>query len=297
MLNWNPLKLQDGPIFREYLQKQSYAYSQYNFTTMYLWEKMTGAKWQIVEDCLCVVMKIKNCTFAMFPVGAGDVHKAIEALRHEFSDCLFFGMLTNEMVEQMRNWYDNLQITPRRDSYDYVYLREKLVTLSGKKLHGKRNHINKFKSLYAFDYHPFSKEFAKDCMALEQRWLDSKEDMSEFSKECEFDAVRKSVEEFEDLGCRGGVLTVDSKVIAFTIGEMLTADTALIHMEKADGEYQGAYPMINQQFCQHEFSEAIWIDREEDMGLESLRKAKLSYVPEKLVEVQTVVIGNENCIL
>lgn len=292
MLNWNPVRLEDGPVIRSYFQKKEYAYSQCNFTTMYLWEKMTGAKWCIIEDCLCVVMKIKGCTFAAFPIGNGDVHAAIEVLRKEFSECLFFGMLTNEMVDQMKQWYSNLTITHRRDSYDYVYLREKLVTLSGKKLHGKRNHINKFKSLYSYEYHPYSKEFASDCLALEQAWLDSKTDMSDFARECEFDAVRKSLEDFDELGCKGGVLTVDSKVIAFSIGEMLTSDTALIHMEKADVSYQGAYPMINQQFCEHEFHEALFIDREEDMGLEALRKAKLSYCPEKLIEVQTVVIEN-----
>ncbi len=290
MLTWSPLRLEDRFVIREYLQKKSYAYSQCNFTTMYLWEKMTGVKWQIIEDCLCVVMNIKGCTFASFPIGDGDVHSAIEHLRREFSECLYFGMLTNDMLAQMKLWYSDLTVTDRRDSYDYVYLREKLVTLSGKKLHSKRNHINKFKSLYAYEYHSFSKEFAKECLALEKEWLDSKTEMDDFSRECEFDAVRKSIEDFDALECKGGVLTVDSKVVAFTIGEMLTADTALIHMEKADASYQGAYPMINQQFCEHEFHEAVFIDREEDMGLEALRKAKLSYVPEKLIEVQTVVI-------
>ncbi|MBE7042376.1 MAG: DUF2156 domain-containing protein [Ruminococcaceae bacterium] len=290
-MSWNPLRLEDGPLIREYLQTKCYAYSQCNFTTMYLWEKMTGAKWQIIEDCLCISMNVRGCTFASFPVGNGDVHGAIEHLRNEFSGCLFFGMLTNEMLAQMQQWYSNLIVTDRRDSYDYVYLREKLVTLSGKKLHGKRNHINKFKSLYSYEYHPFSKEFAKECLVLEQNWLNTKADMDDFSRECEYDAVRKSIEDFDALGCKGGVLTVDSKVIAFTIGEMLTPDTALIHMEKADATYQGAYPMINQQFCEHEFQDAVYIDREEDMGLESLRKAKLSYDPEKLIEVQTVVIG------
>lgn len=289
-MNWNPLRLEDGDVIRSYLKQKEYAYSQCNFTTMYLWEKMTGAKWQIIEECLCVSMNVRGCTFASFPVGNGDVHAAIEALRKEFSGCLFFGMLTNEMLEQMRGWYPNLMVTDRRDSYDYVYLRENLVSLSGKKLHSKRNHINKFKSLYSYEYHPFSKEFAKECLALEQAWLDGKTEMDDFSRECEYDAVRKSIEDFDALGVRGGVLTVDSKVIAFTIGEMLTSDTALIHMEKADASYQGAYPMINQQFCEHEFHDAVYIDREEDMGLEALRKAKLSYYPEQLIEVQTVVI-------
>lgn len=291
MLKWNPFTLEDASVIRNYLKKKEYAYSQCNFTTLYLWEKMTKARWRVMEDCLCVVMTVGGCTVAAFPVGDGDVHGAVEALRREFSDCLQFGMLTHDMLEEMKQWYPDLTATDRRDSYDYVYLREKLVTLSGKKLHGKRNHINRFKSLYDYQYHSFSKQFASECLALEQKWLESKTEMDDNSKEYEYDAVRKSIEDFEALGCQGGVLTVDSKVIAFTVGEMMTSDTALIHMEKADPNYHGAYPMINQQFCEHEFQNAVYIDREEDMGLESLRKAKLSYVPEKMIEVQTVVIG------
>lgn len=293
MLNWKPLALEDGPVIREFLSKREIAYSQYNFTTMYLWEKMTKAKWSVIEDCLCVVMSVGGCAFAMFPIGTGNAHAAVDALRAEFPACLSFGLLTEEMLSSLEQWYPGkLTVVDRRDSYDYVYLREKLVSLSGKKLHGKRNHINKFKSLYEFEYHPFSREWASDCLALEQDWLDSKTELSDFSRECEFDAVRKSIEDFDALGCQGCVLTVDSRVIAFSIGEMLTADTALIHMEKADASFQGAYPMVNQQFCEHEFSQAVYIDREEDMGLESLRKAKLSYVPDHLVTVKSAIIGS-----
>lgn len=292
-MHWKPLALEDGPLIREYLRKSQTAYSQYNFTTLYLWQRMTEAKWKIVENCLCIVMNVGDCAFAMFPVGEGNVCGAVEVLRQEFSQCLSFGLLTEDMAASMEQWYPGkVTVVDRRDSYDYVYARDKLVTLSGKKLHGKRNHINKFKSLYEYEYHPFAPQWARECLKLEEAWLESKTELSDFFRECEYDAVRRSIEDFGALECRGGILTVKGKVIAFSIGEMLTEDTALIHMEKANPAYQGAYAMINQQFCQHEFAQATYIDREEDMGLEGLRKAKLSYAPDHLVAVKSVIIGS-----
>ena len=109
-------------------------------------------------------------------------------------------------------------------------------------------------------------------------------------------AILEVLNNFEDFGLKGGAILLDGRVIAFTFGEQLNTDTAVIHVEKADPELRGAYPAINQGFVAHAWSHLTYINREEDMGIEGLRKAKESYKPEKLIEkFNATLVGFANC--
>lgn len=286
------LQLDDRELFRSYFLKKQYPHSQYNFTNLYMWKHMMQTKYAVIGDFLCITGTARDGRpMAMYPVGTGDIAEPVEALLSHFGSGLLFVILDDAMVEELTSILDQpYEVLDRRDSYDYVYKSETLITLSGKKLHAKRNHINKFKSLYSYEYRSITEKLLPQCAALEKLWIERKEDLSERERQFEYEATMRVIDHFEELGCRGGILFVDGNPAAFSIGEMMTEDTALIHIEKANTDYEGSFTFINQQVCEHEFSQAAFINREEDMGLEPLRKAKLSYRPERLNVAKHVVI-------
>ncbi|MCI5679541.1 MAG: phosphatidylglycerol lysyltransferase domain-containing protein [Bacteroidales bacterium] len=174
---------------------------------------------------------------------------------------------------------------PTDIAWDYVYSRESLATLKGKKLHGKRNHINKFLSKYPdFEYRKLDKSMIEDCIALYDQWIEEKDEKESKSMEDEKRSVQLALHNMEELGLTGGTIYIDGKLCAFTIGERLHPHIQLIHIEKANTEYEGIFPMINQQYILHECEGVELVNREEDMGIEGMRKAKRSYNPLKMVE-------------
>lgn len=187
---------------------------------------------------------------------------------------------------QMETWYPGqFQIEYLRDEADYVYEMEKLSTLAGKKLHGKRNHINKFKTLYPdWNYEPITSENVEECFQMALEWRNENGCEEDLEKNAEMCVTLNFLRLFKELGMKGGLIRVDKKVVAFCVGEPVCKDTFVVHVEKAFAEVEGAYPMINQQFVQHECTDYLYVNREEDTGAEGLRKAKLSYHPAFLVE-------------
>ena len=168
---------------------------------------------------------------------------------------------------------------------DYVYETEKLATLAGKKLHGKRNHINKFMKLYPdWSYESIDDGNVEECfqMALKWRNLNGCDDDTE--KNAEMCVTLNSLRLYKELGLRGGILRVNGEIAAFSLGEPVCSDTFVVHIEKAFADIEGAYPMINQQFVQHECMDYTYVNREDDAGSEGLRKAKLSYRPAFMVD-------------
>jgi len=194
--------------------------------------------------------------------------------------------VTPEQFAQIEEWFPGeFQIEYDRDEADYVYEREKLVTLSGKKLHAKRNHVNKFKNTYEnWSYETLTEENLEDCFQMALKWCSMNGCRDDQGKSSEFCVTQNSLRLFKELELTGGILRVDGEIVAFTIGEPLCDDTFVVHIEKAYADVDGAYTMINQQFVEHECEGYQYINREDDAGEEGLRKAKLSYRPAFLVE-------------
>ena len=169
-----------------------------------------------------------------------------------------------------------------RDGSDYLYDSQKLISLSGKKLHSKKNHLNSFKRNHEFIYRSIKPEDIPNCKALFDLWYNEKEEITRLMPESKV-ATYKLLDNMHELGLKSGLIEIDGKVVACTVGEKATEDTALIHVEFADTSYNGSYAAINQQFAEREWSDMTYINREEDMGNEGLRKAKESYQPIKLL--------------
>lgn len=261
------------------------------FSNFFLWSKKYNVTWAIVENTM--VFKTENSQGMAFTYPAGeteDIKKAIRTLKNYSEERGFpFKMycITPEMFAKLEEIFPStFQIAYNRDDADYVYESEKLITLAGKKLHGKRNHINKFKALYEgrWVYETMTKDNIEDCFQMQFEWRHLNEVDEDPDKRYELAVTQNAMRLFDEFGYKGGLIRIDGKVVAFTMGEALSDDTFCVHFEKALADVEGAYPMINQQFVEHECSSFKYINREEDTGAEGLRKAKLSYRPVFLVE-------------
>lgn len=165
----------------------------------------------------------------------------------------------------------------------YIYTREKLATLAGKKLHGKRNHIARFKDSGDWSYEPMTAENVEECRTMTYTWIHMREEKWNEEMNQEISVLHEAFDHMQELGLVGGVLRRDGQIVAFSIGERLNSETFVVHFEKAYPDLQGAYPMINQQFVLHECEGYAYVNREEDTGDPGLRKAKLSYYPDILL--------------
>ena len=284
-------ELEDKDIISHYFKHHTSRSCERTFANVYLWSRQYPVKWAIVENAL--VFKSEDEEQLAFAYPAGDPADVRRAIEWQMEFCRKRGVsfqmynLTPEHFAQLEEWYPGrFHIEYDRDSADYVYESEKLSTLSGKKLHGKRNHINKFKALYPdWSYEPITKENAAECAGLAHVWGEQKGYGDDGEMQAELCVALNFLRLFEELEMRGGILRVNGKIAAFTIGEpAANPDTLLVHVEKALADVQGAYAMISQQFAEHEGAGFTYMNREEDMGEEGLRKAKLSYKPVFLVE-------------
>ena len=171
------------------------------------------------------------------------------------------------------------QLTEDRGNFDYVYSMEELLTLSGKKLHAKRNHINQFRANNEFEYVKLDGSMKDECMAVYDRWLEGRDIFDPVERK----AIALLMDNMDRLGVVGGGIRIGGRLKAFTLGEVVDDDMAVVHIEKAE-DIPGLYTVINQQFVEHELTGVKLINREEDMGLEGLRRAKLSYNPVMMIE-------------
>lgn len=195
-----------------------------------------------------------------------------------------------EEMQLIEQWYPGeYQIEYNRDYFDYIYLREKLATLSGKKLHSKRNHIHRFEENHPdWKYERISSENEMECMKMAEQWCmeNCKNEQEEilYDKIDESKLVVYAIKHREELGLIGGAIRTNRGLVAITLGERLTEDTFVVHFEKAFSIIQGAYAIMNREFVRNELQAYQYVNREEDLGEEGLRKAKLSYYPEILLK-------------
>ena len=281
--------LEDRDIIMHYFSLQKSRSCECTFSCVYLWSRFYYVEYAILEDMMVFKCGKEN-PFFDFPYGEEkNVKAALEAIKaYCKKENLEFklGLVTPAQFEILEKLYpDTFEITYDRDSADYVYEREKLANLSGKKYHGKKNHVNKFKKTYPdWIYESITDENVEDCFQMALGWRNANDVDEDDEKNAEMTVAMNSLRLFKELGLRGGLLRVNGEVVAFSMGEPVCDDTMVVHIEKARADIEGAYAMINQQFVLHETDGFTYINREDDVGEEGLRKAKLSYHPVFMVE-------------
>jgi hypothetical protein len=178
---------------------------------------------------------------------------------------------------------------PDRDNSDYVYSTIDLIQLSGRKYHRKKNHLNQFLKKYSYEYMKLDLELVECFIEMQEEWCQMKECVEKPELLSEDYAVHTALKYYEYLDYKGGAIKIDSRIEAFSLGERLNSETAVIHIEKANPDITGLYSAINQLFCSRTWSEIEYINREQDMGVEGLRKAKESYHPHHMIDKYTIV--------
>lgn len=292
MLSFSDISVNDKELFSERILKYGAQASDICFTTIYMWAEALNFKFVEIGGLLCVASFAKPfkpyCLPPFGDMANGDFEKAIFELKEFFNEKgwnLMFRRFVAKDVERLKSIKSlNYKTEYSRDTSDYIYLREDLVNLSGKMYDGKRNHISRFKREHEGNYEYLDMKYkdVEECMALSKKYCTSGGNECKGCDTCEKVANRRVLKNFEELGCKGGIVKINGEIKAFTVGQMLNADTSVTHIEKADKSINGLYPFINQQFCENGFPGAVYINREEDMGTAGLRRAKLSYHPTRM---------------
>lgn len=291
MLQLNDITLDKKEYLNRFLHRGKSRNSEFSFAYLYTWRKSYDVKYAVFDDMLCILPKhygVSRC--ASFPLGYENpdgsfrdtkpfIEEIIKYFKSVGEEPIIHLYDENSMKLLVKEFPDRFIITENRNNFDYVYKTEDLINLSGKRYHSKKNHINKFKRLYPdWEYCKLTAKDRDECLALFDRWQDGK-DLDPESIAEEREALCEFLETPDLLGCSGGGLRVDGRLAAFSFGEQLGQDTALIHFEHISPEYDGAFPMINQQFLTNEWNNLTYVNREEDMGIPGMRKAKESYHP------------------
>ena len=299
MLEFQPLILSDKDRAQKYLSQNNYRLCESSFVDLFIWNNKNHFELSEKDGYLFARFLSGGKYRYLMPFGRGDLAGALgelieDAKTHEDKLSLF--CITDLMREQIEQALPGrFEFTDYRDWADYIYTAESLMTLSGKKLHGKRNFVNRFRKQNAdeYSYEPISRDNMCDVWKFQKEWCRKNNGCSDESLVEEAQAIAAMLDHFEQLGAVGGMLRLKGKVIAFTIGSRISEDTIGVQIEKADADIPGAYQMINWEFANHEFRGYTYVNREEDMGMEGLRKAKLSYYPEIILTKHTAVLTGE----
>ena len=287
-INWKELGIEDEGIIRSYYDVEPVRNCEFTFANNYLWAPFYEIRYAIVEDMLVFLSDEAELSVSC-PLGKGDMRKTVDVLTDFFKEMghpFRMHLVSPSQFEKLEALYpERFQVEYDRDAADYVYETERLISLAGKKLHGKRNHINRFKENYPdWSYERISDENVEECKEMAEAWRQQNGCMEKGEKHNEFCVTIHALEQRERLGLQGGLIRAGGKVVAFSLGEPCGKDMFVVHIEKAFADVQGAYPIINQQFAEHEAAAYRYINREEDTGEEGLRKAKLSYDPVFMME-------------
>ncbi|MFR5131235.1 MAG: DUF2156 domain-containing protein [Terrisporobacter sp.] len=293
------IDMESRELLNPYFDLVDYEACEYCFNTLYMWQHLYKTGYYIGDGFAVIVAEYEGNTFSILPLAKKeDMPRVIKFVIDYFEKeqkKIYFRGITKEVVDYLKeNYPDKFDYTEERDLFDYVYDGDSMRELKGRKNVKKRNHINYFLKEYEgrFEYRLLDENDFDACLKLVEEWTSNKEENGQVDEEMEEEliGIKKLFNSFpvikDKLKIAG--IFIDGKLEAFTMGEYLNPNMALIHIEKANPSIRGLYPYINQQFLVNEFSDVEFVNREEDLGIEGLRKAKLSYHPVKFVEKYTV---------
>ena len=296
MLEWSIPEAEDEDWINSCIAVSGTMASDASFANIYLLRSKYSTKISRYKDFIIRKYSGKGarCGYT-FPLGKGDVAKALAEIEKDAKECgerLQFAFVTEEQKEVLEN------AMPARFCYssdagdsDYIYLRSELASLSGKAFHKKKNHFSKFVRTYPdYKYYEIGACNIYDAQKVADAWYYEHLQDEDASQLAEYKAIKEALENFEELGLIGGIIYVNDSPCAMTIASKINENTVDVHFEKAVGEYalNGGYAAINKLFSE-KLDGVTWLNREEDIGIEGLRKAKLSYRPKIMLKKYSAV--------
>lgn len=286
MLKFSAPTIEDAQWAKPIIAASGYIGSDASFANTFLWRNKYNTKICRFGDSLLKIYGDSENVFYSMPLG-GDLRAAVdEIIADAYSrGSLAIGGVTQQNKTFLEETYpDKFTFELDRDNCDYIYTQEELSTLAGRKLQKKRNHISKFTRLYPdFSVLPITAENMDDAISVAKEWCILHGTCSSSNGlDAELCAIKTAFADFDELGMFGAVLYIEGKPVAMTAASEINSQVCDVHFEKAL-DFDGAYPMINREFAKL-LSRYTYLNREEDMGIEGLRKAKLSYYPQILLE-------------
>lgn len=299
MIDFKSITLNEKELYEKYLFDEKERGCEYSFANLFMWGKQ---RYAVVNNHIVLFSQYYKRSVYLFPVGAGDKKAVLDAV---MADARERGLeyritgITESDKELMESLYpDKFEYHRDRDFFDYVYAVEDLTQLKGRKYHGKKNHFNKFLAMHP-DYKTETindKNISKVQDMVERWYKDRIEELPDSDLTMEQKAIGKAFKNYKDLGMEGIILTDNNEVLAMTMGSPLSHNTFDVNFEKALSGVDGAYAAINREFAVYITEtrpEIEFLNREDDMGLEGLRKAKKSYHPHHMVEKWWATIAED----
>lgn len=290
MIEFKKLAGDDREEFQKYLPLCENRGCEYTFANLRMWGRQRAA---FMDGFLVLFSQFERSSVYPFPLGQGDVKPILDAIiqdaRERGIPCRLSSLTEADcaLVEQL--YPGQFRFHTDRDNYDYVYAIGNLASLRGKRYQSKRNFVNRFHANHpGCQILPLDDATADAAQALVQKWLESKAIADPLLDTIlEQTALKRAFAHQTELGLEGLVLMEDGQALAMTMGSFLSPDTFDVHFEKALEGVDGAYAAINCAFArylQEKYPQLKYLNREDDMGIPGLRKAKLSYHPDHLVE-------------
>ncbi|MBO5836678.1 MAG: DUF2156 domain-containing protein [Oscillospiraceae bacterium] len=290
MIDFQPFDIHNKSAYDQFLQNSGERGCEYSFVNLYLWGRQRAA---FLKDHLVFFSQFDRKSVYPFPVGTDDKKPVLDAIIQDAKErgipCRLTGLTQDDCALLEKLYPGKLRYHFDRNSFDYVYDINDLADLKGKKFQKKRNHLNRFRAENPDHLlQPITRENIHLVENLVMKWYDLRRQSDPHADfHMEQAALKKALTQYDLLGLEGLVLYVAGEPVAMTIGSRLNPNTFDVHFEKALDIADGAYPAINNGFARYlreKYPDVQFLNREDDMGLEGLRKAKLSYNPHHMVE-------------
>ncbi len=276
-----PLELGDRELVAERLRSHPPQVSELTFCNLYVWRYYRPVRRTRADGALLFFESYGGERHVLGPpVGEVDLPALLRELRT--LGVTSFHRIPRETADALAG--AGLRVEPDRDNFDYVYRRRDLVELAGRKYHRQQNLVNRCLSSYECEYVELGPENAGEVAEMIERWFGERELEGSPGLAEEYWALRETLRNCEDFALRGGAVRIDGRIEAFSIGEPLNDETAVVHFEKAMTRFTGLYQVINKWFCERGLEGFEFVNREQDLGIPGLRKAKESYHPHHMVE-------------
>ena len=290
MIIFKPVTLCDKPWVDEIVFTENSPSADYNFGNIYIWDKRYRQLIARCGDRMLTKLRYEGHPVFVFPIGTGPLEPAIEEITeyaHNKGVPLTVRGVTEPHKALLESTYPGRFVfEPEESTFDYLYRAERLASYAGKALHGKKNHCNRFEAENDWSFVPLTRELIPGCLDMLDVWTEENSERLDKSVASEHDAIIRAFAAFERLALEGGVLFANGRIVGFSLGEMCSADTFDVHFEKAEITLNGAYPMVCRELTRmllQRHPSLVYINREDDMGFDSLRQSKLSYKPETLL--------------
>ena len=290
MLEFKTPTLSDYKKFAQFFADEGEFSCEMNFISIYIWKTIYENKFYL-DDKTLFFRSLSDDEGYVFSLPYGDMEYGMNLI---FDYCKEKGIKPNiwtskgKRLDEFLKKYDCYELVPERDNFDYIYKRGDLANLTGKKYHSKRNHISAFSKKYNWTYESLNDTNKDEFLEFSEKWYYDRADVFDEGLAAEQKALGEILSSNVGIDYKGALIRIDGKVVAVTMGSPINSKVFDIHFEKADADYLTAYALINREFAARELGGYEYINREDDLGIEGLRKAKLSYKPEILLEKYSV---------